>query len=317
MKAEDWKAIDIEDAINGKRVGFQNASDGSDISSTGKVERAGYNTTLNKNIFKAKIGTYEVYFDENGTVTNTVPYKASMVGQTLKMVDTTITKTTGSTLSFTAAGNVASETVDLSELQPRDHFAMKALGELMAKMDDPDNADDANILFTCRAAYRWANGMMAAAAEARLGITNDFETGEDDEGNVTINLTITNNSSSPITIMPIFRFVLSTDGTQSSYPYNRTETTWLGDEDITIEAGTSQTFNDVVIPGNSKQYVGQHFAEYNEISGNWPNNALLYDTDGNSGTIIPRMINPSTLFTDGGSYTIVYGTPAVTPDPSA
>ena len=85
-----------------------------------------------------------------------------------------------------------------------------------------------------------------------------------------------------------------------------TEAASLGDLEITIAAGASVSFTNVVIPGDSKQYEDQHFAEATDYGENYVCNVLLYDTAGNSNTIVPNMMNPSTIFTDGGTYNIVY-----------
>ena len=125
-------------------------------------------------------------------------------------------------------------------------------------------------------------------------------------GNVSVNISIKNTSSAAITIAPQFRFVLSTEGTGSQYPYNRTDRTTFAEGDtITIESGAIKSYENVEIPGESKQYIGQHFAKESELNG-YANNILLYDSNGDSDTIVPEMIDPSTLFTDGGTYEIVY-----------
>lgn len=308
MKEEDWKTLDIGDAISGRRVGFKNAEDGSDISETGIVVSAvqGVDSVTNNPIqlYQTKIGRYTIAFKEDGTVTDTVPYNSNLIGQTLKMVDTTIVKTLGTKLK--PSDGTDENIIDLSKMQPRDEFAIRVLGELIGKIESPENVDDGNILYTCRAAYRWANGMMAAAAEARSGYTQDYDEVEVEHGDATINVTITNNSANAITIAPRFRFILSTEGKDSAYPYNRTEAASLGDLEITIAAGASVSFTNVVIPGDSKQYEGQHFAESTDYGENYVCNVLLYDTAGNSNTIVPNMMNPSTIFTDGGTYNIVY-----------
>ena len=125
-------------------------------------------------------------------------------------------------------------------------------------------------------------------------------------GNASVNISIKNTSSNAITIVPYFRFVLSTEGTGSEHPYNRTDRAiFAEDTSITIDSGATKFYQNIEIPGDSKQYIGQHFAKESELNG-YANNVLLYDTDDNSETIVPEMINPSTLFTDGGTYEIIY-----------
>lgn len=317
MRDNDWKTFAVDGAMNGRRIGLKNSENANDLSVTGVIDQTYYANKGTNAQYKAKIGAYTVYFNTSGTILSTVPTNSDWIGKTIKMVDTQIYQTSGTMVKpYTPEGEEEQEPVDLSEMDTRDHFATAIIGVLIGKLKDPANADDGNILFTCRAAYRWANGMMTAAADARLGTLQEYEEAEEMTGNVTVNITIQNASSSAITIMPRIRFILSTEGRTTQYPYNRTEAATLGNSDITIGAGQSVTFSDITIPGNSNQYVGQHFAEQSEFSPNYPSNVLLYDTDGVSSTIVPNMINPATLFQDGGTYTVVYGTAAVSPAPS-
>lgn len=306
MKEEDWKTLDIDDALTGKRVGFKNTSDYSDISETGVIESVGFKMEegVKVTVYTTRIGKYTITFKANGTIVSCNPANAEISEKTISMVDTNITKTLGTKLK--PSDGTDEDIVDLSKMQPRDEFAIRVLNALIDKIDKPEQQDDGNILYTCRAAYRWANGMMAAAAEARSGYTQDYDEVEVEHGDATVNVTITNNSANAITIAPRFRFILSTEGKDSAYPYNRTEAASLADLEITIAAGASVSFTNVVIPGDSKQYEGQHFAESTDYGENYVCNVLLYDTGGNSNTIVPNMMNPSTIFTDGGTYNIVY-----------
>ncbi|MBO4349333.1 MAG: hypothetical protein J6A01_00100 [Proteobacteria bacterium] len=129
---------------------------------------------------------------------------------------------------------------------------------------------------------------------------------EQKTGNASVNISIKNNSSTSITIAPRFRFVLSTEGTSSEYSYNRTEPAVFDKGDsITIDSGAVKSYKNVEIPGDSKQYIGQHFARETELNG-YANNVLLYDTKGVSETFVPEMIDPATIFKDGATYEIVY-----------
>ena len=135
-------------------------------------------------------------------------------------------------------------------------------------------------------------------------------------GNAVVNISIKNDSSKAITISPSFRFVLSTEGTGAAYPCHRTErASFAGGEALTIGSRETRSFSNVEIPGDSKQYVGRHFARSSEL-GAYANNVLLYDTNHVSETFVPQMIDPATLFTDGGSYEIIYATNEVPMQPS-
>lgn len=87
-----------------------------------------------------------------------------------------IKETTG-TSGSRAPGSGEGDTgiVDINSLQPREHFAIAALKGIMYHMTDPLALDDAAITMITTKAFRIAQGMMAAAADARA----EYEKPED------------------------------------------------------------------------------------------------------------------------------------------
>ena len=67
-------------------------------------------------------------------------------------------------------------TVVVDDLNARDQFAVKALGELLARIPDPSTLSDNERSHYCNTAYEWAANMMTSAAKARA--TVNYVTGE-------------------------------------------------------------------------------------------------------------------------------------------
>lgn len=161
-----WTQFKITEALAGALVGFQQEA-AYDLSKTGKVED------------KHRPGQYEIVIDGitmaidmTGTVISTSPASA-YVGQRLMTVKaemgdegavgSSITRTRGS------SGEGHDATAVLSTMEPRDHFAINALNAMLVHMNKPETKDDATMLMISRAAYRWAQAMMIAAADSREG----------------------------------------------------------------------------------------------------------------------------------------------------
>ena len=154
----------LEDALAGKLVGYDNGT----YDLTGWLKAPGPN-------FKVVISGKELYVDGTGVVKKS-SHPVVTIGSTLKMVSseldtstTTGVKSRGKTDPNPPQGATATDEVNLSVMQPRDHFAMTALRAIMDKMDHPESADDATIIAVSRSAYRWAHGMVEAAYDARYG----------------------------------------------------------------------------------------------------------------------------------------------------
>jgi hypothetical protein len=117
-----------------------------------------------------------------------------------------------------------------------------------------------------------------------------------------VNITIKNTTSKEITISSKIAFFLSSDGKCIEV------TGFLFDGGTkTIASGGEETFSNIEM-SDSKQFLGLHFASSEELkNANIPvNNVVLYDQNWNSTTIVPDMIDVSEVFTDGGSYPVIY-----------
>ena len=114
-------------------------------------------------------------------------------------------------------------------------------------------------------------------------------------GNAGVNIIIRNAKSTPITISPLFKFVLAAGETNKG--------SLFAGSSMTIESGKSLTFTNIEIP-NSEQFLGQHFANTSELIGN-KSNVVIYDIQYISTTYVPDMIDASMTFTNGGSYNVV------------
>lgn len=163
-----WTQFKITEALAGALVGFQQEA-AYDLSKTGKVE---YKHRPGPGQYEIVIDGITMAIDMTGTVISTIPASA-YVGQRLMAVKaemgdegavgSSITRTRGS------SGEGRDATAVLSTMEPRDHFAINALNAMLVHMNKPETKDDATMLMISRAAYRWAQAMMIAAADSREG----------------------------------------------------------------------------------------------------------------------------------------------------
>ena len=162
-----WKEFNLDDAIAGTLVGIKNAQKPYDLSMTGKI----YALTRfsgGGGLFRVSFDGYIVESDLEGKVTSCKPSNAAIEGSQLQMVTAEMGNngSVGSTVTR-GDGSEKYETVDINDLNPRDHFAMNALTAMLVHTDHPETFDDATCLMYSRAAYRWAQAMMIAAADSR------------------------------------------------------------------------------------------------------------------------------------------------------
>lgn len=155
--------FDLDRALNGDPVGL-----GLDVDET--AQQTGIVVKYGSQ-YKTVIDGKDITLDKDGKITACMPADVSYaVGTQLVMIDETLTQTYGSSQNYTRnADPNYSDDVFMASMEPRDEFAVHALGVLLQKMKDPESVSDSRILLTCRAAYRWANGMMVAAANSRTG----------------------------------------------------------------------------------------------------------------------------------------------------
>lgn len=189
--------FDRSTAINGVLVGFRQ-SDATDLTYTGRLSLT--ENDLYYNSYSVIMLGVVLIVDDTGTVTKVTPsnnpYSDVLYeGNTLQMVICTTETTYGTKQSVTRAATDGEDTsktsVDIANLEPRDQFAMQALVAILRGLDRPECYDDANILVVCQAAYRWAQGMMCACADARYRNASSSSGGTEEE---TKKVTIDTNS---------------------------------------------------------------------------------------------------------------------------
>lgn len=145
-------------------VGFRQSND-YDLSYTGKLTGKLTASGAPAMAGQVTIDGHELLVDGNGLVIKSTP-SSSYLGQTLRMVTTDMGDEGGVGGSVTRADGSSSY---VSSMEPRDYFAMNALNAMLINMESPESKDDATCLMYSRAAYRWAQAMMIAAADSREG----------------------------------------------------------------------------------------------------------------------------------------------------
>lgn len=113
---------------------------------------------------------------------NNVLYEVNSYGESMNvspsvqfhMVESTLPTSYGTSQTMTrGVGTDESDVADLSSMEPRDQFAIHAMNAMIRNIDHPENANDATIMLYSKAAYRWAQGMMIASADARTAAKKD------------------------------------------------------------------------------------------------------------------------------------------------
>lgn len=171
MANYNWVDFDLDRAMQGSIVGFQNTVTGNmyDLSMTGKLDPD----------YSVMIKGVRVFVNMNGEVVKTIPETAEMMYDTdsetgqqtakkMQMVNYTIEEAIGSNITRTRAKQEGeADKAAMSNLEARDHFAIAALKVIMGGLKQPWALDDASIISYCRQAYRWAEGMMQVGADSR------------------------------------------------------------------------------------------------------------------------------------------------------
>lgn len=164
-----WLTFDKKAAVNGVLVGFRQDDD-NDLSCTGQLYRTTHDTYYDS--YEVVIRGSKLWIDDSGNVTKVYPTNSEFsIGSTLMMVVADMKTTYGTQQAITrSVGEDAETTANIQALEPRDQFAMQALNAMLSQMKSPEAYGDAAILSVCNAAYKWAQGMMIAAANARAAV---------------------------------------------------------------------------------------------------------------------------------------------------
>ena len=160
----NWGDFLLLNALAGTPVGFRVEGKDYDLSNTGILSGMAPEYTV-------KINGHTLTVDKTGLVTKVVPYN-SWQGQTLQMVTAVMGDegAVGGTVRRAAGATEGHDAnVSLTVMEPRDHFAIQVLSAMLVHAEHPETFDDATCLSYSTAAYRWAQAMMQAAANSRLG----------------------------------------------------------------------------------------------------------------------------------------------------
>lgn len=181
-----WSDFNLESAKVGALVGFPsetlvggvstpNLSDSKDIGK--KTGRLVVEKVIKYSPYSVTINGIQYWVDEEGKVLWC--NDAQSIGKYLRICTASMVSTAGSKQPTTRAGGAEYQDVlAISSLDVRDTFAIYALQGLLKHCDQPQSYDDANILSVCAAAYRWAQGMMQASADAKALVARQQESGE-------------------------------------------------------------------------------------------------------------------------------------------
>lgn len=151
-------SFNLEEALGGATIAFAKFSNGSP---TNEVESYVNNFhRANDSTYVGKVGNIEYKFNAQGGC-----FDGALTHQ-LYMVEATIAESEGTKIP--SRGDADEEiSVDINTLQPREHFAIAALRGIMFHIENPLNLTSAQITQMCTKSFEIANGMMAAAADAR------------------------------------------------------------------------------------------------------------------------------------------------------
>lgn len=170
-----WKGFDLNDALSGALVGIPTTAPASgqtvdeNIDDISKVAGNLVKTSGHSGQ-KVVINGKTAYLDTEGKVVYSVPSNAFALNTQFYLASSTIVETVGSAFTRTSTQETGfSQQVEITSLEARDSFAIQILSAMLVHAGNPETFDDANILMYTRAAYRWAQGMLNSAANARHG----------------------------------------------------------------------------------------------------------------------------------------------------
>lgn len=150
--------FNLEEALDGATIAFAKFVDDAP---TNEVESYVNNFhRANDSTYIGKVGNTEYKFNSQGGC-----FDGAFIHQ-LYMVEATIAESEGTKVP--SRGDTDEEiSVDINTLQPREHFAIAALRGIMFHIENPLNLTSAQITQMCSKSFEIANGMLAAAADAR------------------------------------------------------------------------------------------------------------------------------------------------------
>lgn len=168
------RAFDLSEALNGAILATSSTGDteGKPKEYALSFQRCANTAAKYPNvIYSAKINKKGYFFNRDGA-----EYDKEN-GLQLFIVDTTINSSTG-----TGATRSDGDTLTISSLQPREHFANAALQALLNRIDNPLEIDETTIKLLAQKAYIAGAAMMNIAADYRRGATEDAGDDGSDSG---------------------------------------------------------------------------------------------------------------------------------------
>lgn len=176
MATYTWSAFNLSDALSGILVGVPTTPPAQGQTTTENIDdisRVAGNLLSGqdgKTQYKVVINGKTAYLDQDGKVVSSIPSSAYATNTQMYLVTTAIVETIGSDVTRTRGQETGySQTVDLTNMEPRDNFAIQILSAMLVHTKEPVSFDDGNITLYTRAAYRWAQSMLQSAADARHG----------------------------------------------------------------------------------------------------------------------------------------------------
>lgn len=283
----EWEDWDKEKAVSGNLVGVKNNDKESDFSLTGRLR-----PTSVSNVYTLIVQGYKLEVVGEGYISKWSPEPpvGADYDPKLHMAVASMGTTAAIGTSFTRPGTEGEPEeveVDLSEMEPRDYFAVNAMRAMLAQTIHPETFDDATCLYYAKASYRWAQAMIIAAIQAR----GEYE---DPDETVTISLTIVSNVQSYST-GEIKLYVEGHIGIWANLPdYDPSENVY------SFAEGSTRKFTQIKCLGNgvtASKYLGKSFE----------GDPVVYAFDGtvhNSSMVTCNISGEGGVFKDGGKYTI-------------
>lgn len=156
------KPFNLEQALNGATIAFSEVrlTDNGYVHTGVISEYVNNFYRVNDSTYLGKVGNTEYKFNSLGGCFD------GAIAHQLFIVEAEIVETKG-TASSRGDADGGTVTVDINTLQPREHFAIAALRGILFHIENPLNLTGAQITQICGKSFEIANGMMAAAADAR------------------------------------------------------------------------------------------------------------------------------------------------------
>lgn len=160
----------LSEALNGASIGWTDTGGLSGTLTEYVLNFKQYTQSQSSYKYSGQVGKSTYYFDKDGKCVDGNPV------HNLFMVLADIKETQGTDAS--RGDGSSAETIDVNTMQPREYFACYALQGILGHFPEPLLLDDAQITQISSMAFRIAQGMLAAAADARAATSTTPPSGE-------------------------------------------------------------------------------------------------------------------------------------------